>query len=111
MEIKRTIFPEMLAAQGQYGYGDGNNGGGNGGIGNIGGGGGGGAANNNNNNGNNNLIGHQQPQQGAAQPAAAQQPLPPLRLSTERSDSTNNNGVNYPVEENKKYQVSVSFDR
>lgn len=44
-----------------------------------------------------NLIGsHQQQQQH--------------RSSTDR-DSSNNGGVSYSVEENKKYKVSVSFDR
>lgn len=51
------------------------------------------------NNGNNNLIGNQQ----ALQPH-------PMRLSSTERDSSSN-GANYPLDENKKYNVSVSFDR
>lgn len=51
------------------------------------------------NNGNNNLIGNQQ--------AVHQHPM---RLSSAERDSSNN-GANYPLDENKKYNVSVSFDR
>lgn len=44
----------------------------------------------------NNLIGQQQPT---------------VRMSSTERDTANNGGVNYPIEENKKYKVSVSFDR
>lgn len=36
---------------------------------------------------------------------------PNVRMSSTDRDTGNNGGVNYPVEENKKYKVSVSFDR
>lgn len=51
------------------------------------------------NNGINNIIGNQQ---------AVQQH--PMRLSSAERDSSGN-GANYPSDENKKYNVSVSFDR
>lgn len=49
----------------------------------------------------NNLVGH---------PHQQQLPHQQLRTSTER-DGINNNNSNYPIEENKKFKVSVNFDR
>lgn len=71
-----------------------------------------GVANNNNNNGNNNLIGQQQQ---ALAPAVAQQQqqqqMAGFRLPASDNDTANSSGVNHSLEENKKYKVSVSFDR
>lgn len=72
--------------------------------------GGNGANNNNNGNGNanNNLMGQQQALPAVGQP----QQMVGFRLpATDNNDATNNSSANHSLEENKKYQVSVSFDR
>ena len=44
--------------------------------------------------------------------AAGNVGVQPIRLSSAERDANANNGsANYPIEENKKYKVSVSFDR
>lgn len=69
----------------------------------------------NNNNGNNNLIGHHQQQQPPPVPPPGQpqqqQQMPGVRLPSAERDTTNNSGVNHQMEENKKFKVSISFDR
>lgn len=77
------------------------------------------------NNANNNLIAPQQQpgapapalpqphivQAGQQQPVPIQQQMAGMRMPSTERDTTNNSFVNQPLNENKKYNVSVSFDR
>lgn len=48
---------------------------------------------------------------GQQQAVPIQQQMAGMRLPSAERDTTNNSFVNQPVNENKKYSVSVSFDR